>query len=42
MSGEVSRKGLQEALGFRSEPYFRTAYLLPALRAGLIEMTIPD
>ena len=26
----------------KHEDHFRHAYLLPALRAGLIEMTIPD
>ena len=42
MSGEMTRQGLQEALGLRHRIHFREAYLLPALRAGLIEMTIPD
>ena len=42
MSGEMSRQGIQEALGLKHRAYFRKAYLLPALRAGLIEMTIPD
>ncbi len=42
MSGEMTRQQLQEALGLKHEDHFRAAYLLPALRAGLIEMTIPD
>ena len=42
MSGEMTRRGIQEALGLRHRIHFREAYLLPALRAGLIEMTIPD
>lgn len=40
--GEMKRIELQEALGLRHEDYFREAYLVPALAAGLIEMTIPD
>ena len=42
MSGEMTRKRLQEALGLKHEDHFREAYLIPALRSGLIEMTIPD
>ena len=42
MSGEMTGRGIQEALGLRHRVHFREAYLLPALRAGLIEMTIPD
>ena len=42
ISGEMTRQRLQEALGLKHEDHFRNAYLIPALRAGLIEMTIPD
>ena len=42
MVGEMSREQLQEALGLKHRGHFRGAYLLPALRAGLIEMTAPD
>ena len=42
MVGEMSREQLQEALGLKHRGHFREAYLLPALRAGLIEMTAPD
>ena len=42
MSGEMTRQRLQEALGLKHEDHFREAYLTPALRSGLIEMTIPD
>ena len=42
MSGEMTRQGMQEALGLKHRDHFNTVYLLPALRAGLIEMTIPD
>ena len=42
MVGDVTRQHLQEALGLKHDDHFRNAYLQPALRAGLIEMTIPD
>jgi len=40
--GEMSRQQLKEALGLKDDEHFRKAYLLPALEAGFIEMTIPD
>ena len=42
MAGEMTRQQIQESLGLKHEDHFRKAYLLPALQAGLIEMTIPD
>lgn len=42
LAGEMTRQQLKEALGLKDDEYFRKAYLLPALDAGLIEMTIPD
>ena len=42
MSGEMTRQCRKEALGLKHEDHFREAYLTPALRSGLIEMTIPD
>ena len=42
LDGEATRQELQEALGLDNRDYFRKAYLLPALEAGLIEMTVPD
>ena len=42
VSGEMTRQRLQEALDLKDDEHFRRAYLLPALQAGLIEMTIPD
>ncbi len=42
LSGEMSRKQIQEKLGLRDEKHFRKAYQQPALAQGLIEMTIPD
>ncbi|MFV1951768.1 MAG: Fic family protein [Nitrospinota bacterium] len=42
LHGEMKRVELQKALDLRHEDYFREAYLVPALDAGLVEMTIPD
>jgi ATP-dependent DNA helicase RecG len=42
MHGDMSRVEIQAALNLRHEDYFRAAYLVPALKTGLIEMTIPD
>ena len=38
----MSRRQIQDALNLKHEDHFRETYLLPALQAGLIEMTIPD
>ncbi len=42
LTGEMTRQQLKEALGLKDDEHFRKAYLLPALEAGLVEMTIPD
>ena len=42
MKGPLKRQEIQDALGLKHEDHFREAYLIPALHAGLIEMTIPD
>lgn len=42
VEGEMSRQQIQAALGLKSEEHFRTAYLKPALQAGVVEMTVPD
>jgi len=42
MKGEMKRQEIQAALGLKHDEHFRTAFLVPALKAGLIEMTIPD
>lgn len=42
LDGELTRGELQEALGFTHREHFRKAYLVPALEAGVIEMTQPD
>jgi Fic family protein len=41
LTGEMTRLQLKEAFGLKDDEHFRKAYLLPALEAGLIEMTIP-
>ena len=40
--GEMNRTQLQDILGLSNRPHFVKAYLEPALKAGLIEMTLPD
>jgi Fic family protein len=42
LQGEMSRSELMQALGLTDRKSFRQRYLLPALQAGLIEMTLPD
>jgi len=42
LAGEMTRQQLKEALRLKDDEHFRKAYLLPALDAGLIKMTIPD
>lgn len=42
LRGTMSRDQLQAALGLRDRKSFRQRYLLPALEAGLITMTLPD
>ncbi|MCX5988201.1 MAG: hypothetical protein NTV35_04065 [Chloroflexi bacterium] len=39
--GEATRRELQQRLGLADQKHFRTAYLRPALVAGLVEMTDP-
>ena len=38
----MTRAEAQAALELKGDEHFREAYLLPALAAGLIELTIPD
>jgi ATP-dependent DNA helicase RecG len=42
LQDELSRTGLQQAMGLKDEKHFRNAYLLPALDSGLVEMTRPE
>ncbi len=40
--GEISKQELKKVFGLKDDEHFRKTYLLPALDAGLIEMTIPE
>ena len=42
MTGDHPRRELQELLGLKDAEHFCKAYLLPAIDAGLVEMTLPD
>ena len=42
LSDDMSRQELQQALELKHRDHFNAAYLAPALRLGLVEMTIPD
>ena len=42
LAGQMSRGQLQEKLGLKDRNHFTTAYLRPAVEAGLIEMTLPE
>jgi predicted HTH transcriptional regulator len=42
LHGEMKRSEMQQLLGLRHEDSFRAIYLVPSLKAGLVEMTIPD
>lgn len=39
---DMSRQELQAAMGLKSAEHFRKAYILPAIAAGVLEMTLPD
>ena len=42
IAGEATSEQLRTALNLKHKGHFRSSYLLPALKSGLIEMTIPD
>ncbi|MDR2614176.1 MAG: putative DNA binding domain-containing protein [Candidatus Accumulibacter sp.] len=42
LTGEMSRQQLLDALALSHREHFRSAYLKPALEAGLVEMALPD
>ena len=42
MEGEMKRTEIQAALELRHEDHFRDNYLIPAMKAEVIEMTLPD
>ena len=39
---EMKRAEIQEKLALKDDEHFRLAYLVPAMNAGIVEMTIPD
>jgi len=42
LQAEMKRTAIQKALDLRHEDHFREAYLVPAIKAGYVEMTIPN
>jgi len=42
IQGEMGREALQDAMGLSDRKSFRERYLKPALKGGMIEMTIPE
>ena len=42
MEGDMARNEIMAALGLKDEKHFREHYQQPAIRSGLIEMTVPD
>ena len=42
ITGDHSRRELQEMLGLKHAEHFRKVYLLPAINSGFVEMTLPD
>ena len=42
LQSESTRERLMAQLSLRDREHFRTGYLVPALEAGLVEMTLPD
>ena len=38
----MNRASIQAGLKLKDRPHFLASYLKPALKAGLIEMTLPD
>ena len=42
LQGALGRQALQQALGLKDADHFREHYLTPALKATVIEMTLPN
>ena len=42
INDEMPRSKIQSRMSLKDEDHFRNAYLLPALKAGLVEMTSPN
>ena len=40
--GELGAAEIREELGLRDRTHVREAYVMPALAAGLVEMTLPE
>ncbi len=42
VKGDMRRQELQAAMGLKNADHFRKAYVLPAIAAGYVEMTLPN
>ena len=42
IEGNMSRLELQTTMGLKNADHFRKAYILPAMAAGVLEMTLPE
>ena len=42
IEGNMSRLELQTSMGLKNADHFRKAYILPAIAAGVLEMTLPE
>ena len=42
LEGEMSRRDIQALLGLKNVDHFRKIYLVPAIAAGCVEMTLPE
>ena len=42
INGEMDTSELMQKIGISDRKYFRTAFVVPAIKAGFIEMTNPD
>jgi ATP-dependent DNA helicase RecG len=40
--GDMSRQELQTAMSLKNADHFRKAYILPAIAAEVLEMTLPE
>ncbi len=41
LTGDMTRRELQEKFGLKNAEHFRKQYLIPVLEGGFVEMTIP-
>lgn len=42
VDGDMSRQELQTSMNLKNADHFRKAYILPAIAAGALEMTLPE